>query len=145
MRIHTLRGNMQEGLTRRLVVDDGRLNHGMRVTKFVVFTDDPSNISHDVHAVLGYQGNFVKLLDASDNNQIAWASSNVFGVGGIDYGWSLIDPNHVIIRDLYITGTVGTSGGAQRFNYYIEMEAVDLSDDQTILQLIKERNQGELR
>jgi hypothetical protein len=45
---------------------------------------------------------------------------------------------------LFITGQVGGAGGSDFINYYIEMEAIDLSMNESILQLIKERNQGEL-
>jgi hypothetical protein len=144
MKTHTLRGQFIEGTIKRLIVDDGRLTHAMRVTKFVVSTD-PNFASADCHAVLGYQGNFPSLWDWSDNNQIAWASTNNPAQGAVDVYFSLVDPNHLIIRDLYIAGQVSAAGGTSFINYYIEMEAVDVSEDRAILQLIKERSQGVLR
>jgi hypothetical protein len=144
VKTHTLRGQVTEGTIKRLIIDDGRLTHAMRITKFVV-SGDPSSSANDVYAVLGLQGTFPRIWDWSDNNQIAWASSLVSQTSGVLDPFTLVDQDHLIIRDLYITGTVGTGGGTDVINYYIEMEAVDISHDESILQLIKERSQGELR
>lgn len=144
MKVHTLRGQVTEGTVKRLVVDDGRLTHAMRITKFVI-SGDPGSSALDAYAVLGLQGTFPSIWDWSDNNQIAWSSTNIVSTGGAEAPFTLVDNDHLIIRDLYITGQVGTSGGESVINYYIEMEAVDISHDQSILQLIKERSQGELR
>lgn len=143
MKTHTLRGRFQEGTIKRLVVDDGRLTHGMRITKFVVSTDHNTTTS-DAMGVLGLQGRFPIMWDWSDNNQIAWASTAAPGLSSVNNSFELVDRNHIVIRDLYITGQVGGAGGSDFINYYIEMEAIDLSMNESILQLIKERNQGEL-
>jgi hypothetical protein len=143
MKTHTLRGRFQEGTIKRLIIDDGRLTHGMRITKFIV-AGDPTSTSNDAFAVLGLQGTFPILWDWSNNNQIAWAGTNVL-TGGVEAPFSLVDNDHIIIRDLYITGQVGSAGGTEQINYYIEMEAVNISNDESILQLIKERSQGDLR
>lgn len=144
MKTHTLRGQLEEGIVKRLIIDDGRLTHAMRITKFVV-SGDPGSSANDAFAVLGLQGTFPSIWDWSDNNQIAWASTNIISTAGAEAEFSLVDRDHLIVRDLYITGQVGTGGGTSVFNYYIEMESVDISHDESILQLIKERSQGELR
>lgn len=145
MRTHTLRGQIPEGTVKRLIIDDGRLTHAMRVTKFVVFGDPTISAGNDAMGVLGYQGTFPQLWNAADNNQFAWSSTRIGDLGAADTQFSLVDPEHLVIRDMYITGQVGSAGGTGVLNYYIEMEAVDISHDESILQLIKERSQGELR
>ena len=142
-RIRTLRGQCQEGTVKRLVVDDGLLTRGMRIRKFIV-CGDPSATANDCYAVLGFQGSFPSLWDWSDNNQIAWAGTTVL-TGGPEAPFTLVDRDATIVRDLYITGQVGSPGGTSFFNYYIELELVDITEDESILQLIKERNQGVLR
>ena len=144
MKTHTLRGQVSEGTVKRLIIDDGRLTHAMKITKFIV-SGDPGSSSFDAFAVLGLQGTFPTIWDWADNNQIAWASTNMVSTGSAEAPFTLVDTNHIIIRDLYITGQVGSSGGSSVINYYIEMEAVDISHDESILQLIKERSQGEMR
>ena len=143
-RIRTLRGQLQEGTVKRLVVDDGMLTRGMRVRKFIV-SGDPGSSANDCFAVLGFQGSFPSIWDWSDNNQIAWASSNIISTAGAEPPFSLVDRDATIVRDLFITGQVSTGGGTSVFNYYIELELVDITEDESILQLIKERNQGVLR
>lgn len=143
--IHTLRGQITEGEIKRLVVDDGRLNHGFIVSKFVVAGAANLSNAHDAMAVLGYQGNFPSLWDWSDNNQFAWAATNVPNIGTAQAPFTLIDQGHTVLRDMYISGQVSSSGGSDVINYYIELIPVTLRDDEAILTLIKERNQGELR
>jgi hypothetical protein len=145
MKTHTLRGQVPEGVIKRLIIDDGRLTHAMRVTKFVVFGDPTISAGNDAMGVLGYQGVFPTMWNAADNNQFAWSSTRIGDLGAADTQFSLVDPEHLVIRDMYITGQVGSAGGTGVLNYYIEMEAIDISHDESILQLIKERNQGELR
>ncbi len=147
MKTHTLRGRVREQTVKRLIIDDGRLTHAMKITKFIITPGDIAS-SHSCSAVLGLQGNFPgAIFNFSDNNQIAWASAlhsqNALD-DAIQPGFSLVDRDHIVIRDLYIYG-IDASGGNQEINYYIEMEAVDISHDESILQLIKERSQGELR
>lgn len=144
MKTHTLRGRVQEGTVKRLVIDDGRLTHAMRITKFIV-APDLQTAGNDCIAVLGVQGTFPIIWDWSDNNQIAWGGMLGTGTASPNVPFELVDQDHLIIRDLYITGQVLGSGGNDEFNYYIEMEAVDITHDESILQLIKERSQGELR
>ena len=143
-RIRTLRGQFTEDTVKRLVVDDGMLTRGMRIRKFLV-TGDPSSSANDCYAVLGFQSNFPSLWNWADNNQIAWASSLVSQTSGILDPFTLVDRDATVVRDLYIAGQVGTGGGTSVINYYIELELVDITEDESILQLIKERNQGVLR
>lgn len=145
MSIHTLRGQITEGEIKRLVVDDGRLNHGFIVTKFVIAGNANNSAGNDAMAVLGYQGIFPSLWDWSDNNQFAWASSDVPSMGSVAAPFSLIDQGHTVVRDMYISGQVSSAGGTGIINYYIELVPLTLSDDEAILTLIKERNQGVLR
>jgi hypothetical protein len=66
----------------------------------------------------------------------------VYGSGALEGGQiSVIDPDHVIIQDLWIRN----ENAVDEVNYLIELEPVDLNDDQAILSLIKERSQDDLR
>ena len=55
------------------------------------------------------------------------------------YNFSLIDPNHIVIRNLVINNF-----GSEMANYMVIMEAVSLTDDEAIIALIKERQQDDL-
>ena len=143
-RRRTLRGQLVEGENKRLILDDGRLNHGYRVVNFVV-VGDPSSHSFDAYATLSLDYDPPKQWDWGDNRQIGWASTNISAAAGVDQPFSLLDPDHVVIMDLYIQGQVGSSGGDGVINYLIELETIDLNDDESILTLIKERSQDDLR
>jgi hypothetical protein len=138
----TLRGQFLEGTTNRLILDDGRLNHGYKVVRFVV-SGEPSLASGDCYATLSLDYDAPVNWDWGDNRQIGWASTNHASGNGLESPFSVVDPDHVVIMDLYIQG--GSSLGAGSINYLIELEPVMLNDDQTILALIKERSQDDLR
>jgi len=137
MRTHTLRGRLANGEKKDLIIDDGRLNHGMKIKEFHVW-----GIDNDSGAEMTLCLNTETVganFDASNGNQIAWASQA--GAAGVpaQYNFSLIDPNHVVVQDLILNNFGGTVG-----NYLVIMEQVSLSDDQAILALIKERQQDDL-
>lgn len=140
-RRRTLRGQVEEGTIKHLIVDDGRLNHGYKVVNFVI-AGNPTQTSHDCFATLGLSRDFSLIWDWSDNRQIAWASTQTDTLSGMEGPFSVIDPDHVVIQDLYLKGQVGSASGTDSFNYLIELETVDLNDDETILTLIKESSQN---
>jgi hypothetical protein len=140
----TLRGQLVEGQNKRLIVDDGRLNHGYKVVRFVA-VGDPGSSGNDAYAVLSLDYDSPATWDWGDNRQIAWSGTPIDGTGGVSKFFELVDPDHVVIMDLYIQGVVGGAGGSSVINYFIELEPVELSNDQAILTLIKERSQDDLR
>jgi len=136
----TLRGLLPSGEIRELVVDDGNLNHGYRVLEFHVWSTSLTG-SRDVQAVLGLDADVDQYFNAADNRQIAWASqqNNIGSQEGIG-NFSLIDPDHIVLRDLYIVN-FGPAGNDA--NYLIVLEPRGLTDDEAVLQLIKERSQDD--
>ncbi len=144
MNRRTLRGQFTEGDTKRLVVDDGRFNHGYRVVSFTI-SGEPSSGANDAWATLGLDYDTPETWNWGDNRQIGWASTNVAGTAGLEAPFAVLDPDHIVIVDLYIQGRVGGAGGDSTINYLIELEPVMMSDDQAILALIKERSQDDLR
>ena len=141
MKRRTLRGQLPSGELRRLIVDDGNFNRGFKVLEFHIWATSLTG-SRDVQAVLGLDSDMAQSFDASDNRQIGWASqqNNIGGQEGLG-NFSLVDPDHVVIRDLYIAN-FGPAGNTA--NYLVVLEPMDLTDDQAILQLIKERSQDDL-
>jgi hypothetical protein len=132
---------MSAGEIRRLIVDDGRFTDGWIVESFDVASTDPGS-ALDPHAVLcidegGCTGNW----DWADNRQIAWAFfSNETGTGAgqsITYGSWVSE--HVVVTDLFIEcfSTVGC-------NFMITIRRHELTEDEAILALIKERAQDDL-
>ena len=137
MSLHTLRGQMQPSSKRVLIIDDGRLNHGKKIKEFHewgIDNDSGAEMSLNLN-----EENVGSNWDAANGNQIAWSSQA--GAAGVpsQYNFSLIDPNHVVIQDLVINNFGSTVG-----NYLVILEKIKLSDDEAIIQLIKERQQDDL-
>lgn len=141
MRTHTLRGRIEEGVVKQLIVNDGRLTHGLRVTKFIV-APEMTTSSQGCNAVLGLDDKVTASWDWENGNQIAWASSAMGGSSSMENpGFQLVDPDHIVIRDLFIRATI-TGSTPQALNYYIELEAVNISEFEAIVQLTKETSQS---
>jgi hypothetical protein len=140
MRTRSLRGKLTDTNVKQLIVDDGRLNHGYKVTSFQVWVTGSS--ADGVYAVLGKEYDMGAGGDAGDARQIAWAG-NAFDTGGTPNAtsFSVIDPDHVVVQDLYIQRI----NPSDECNYLIVLETKDLTNDESILQLIKERSQDDTR
>ena len=141
-RLRSLRGSILvdgAGIKEQLIIDDGRINHGLKILSFQMWAKtSENNMGIDAHLALAKKPNHVDILDAGDNRQIAWCS------GGYDNGIitmtyrSIIDPDHVVNRDLFINADA--SDGL--WSYLIVCEEYDLSDDEAIVQIVKETSQN---
>jgi len=143
MNRRTLRGQVVEGTNKRLILDDGRLNHGYKVVSFVVACG-PDSSAFDAYGTLSLDYDTSKTWNWGDNRQIGWASTNIVSTAGANAPFSVIDPDHIVIQDLWIQGQVSTGSGTDVVNYLIELEPVTLTNDQSIITLIKERSQDDL-
>jgi hypothetical protein len=65
----TLRGQVIEGQVKRLIVDDGRLNLGYKVVRFVI-SGDPTSSSNDAWATLSLDYDAPATWNWGDNRQI---------------------------------------------------------------------------
>ena len=136
MNTFTLRGRLGAGEKKSLVVDDGRFNHGMIVKEFHVW--GLTNQSQAEMTLNIESDNAGTNFDASNSSQIGWGAQ-IGAVGTVSMTFfSLIDPDHVVVRDL-ILNNFGTDAG----NYMVILEPIDLSDDQAIMALIKEKMQDD--
>ena len=72
MKVRTLRGLLLSNEKRRLIVDDGRLNHGYKVVEFHVWPDG-TGVTEGVGATLSTQYDADSKMNAGDNRQIAWS------------------------------------------------------------------------
>lgn len=136
MRRHTLRGRVAAQETKRLILDDGRLTHAMKVVRFEVWARSMGS-GEDPECILGLESNMGSEMNAGDNRQIAWASQSTSATSRV-MGFSIVDPNHVVIQDLWIYNIAD----AEEANYLVELEAVEISNEQSVLQMIKERSQS---
>lgn len=142
MAIRTLRGRIEPSVATRLIVDDGQFTHGVKVKRFLVFPENPASGGDDsVFGTLSLDqdGSSTRWL-ADDNRQIAWSSTNQAATGfGAEAPFSYVDPNHVVVRDLWIM--CARASGTDRINYVVEIEPMTITEEQAVLALIKEVSQ----
>jgi len=138
MKRHTLRGRVEANSVKRLIVDDGRLTHAMKVDEFHVWAISIAS-GDDPECALGLNYDLGADWDASDNRQIAWAGQTTTATTRL-MTFELIDKEHLVNQDLYISNF-----STHPANYLITLTAVTLSDDQAILTLIKEASQSVTR
>ena len=140
-RIRTLRGQLSVdgGGTAKaqLIVDDGLLNRGYKVLKWCLWENGGSPTQFA--GVLSMQPVLAAAdMKADDNTQIGWIwQSNITQGGGIKE--SILDPNHVIVRDLYVTIM---NAATDDYNFMVVVEEMEITNDEAIINIIKEESQS---
>jgi hypothetical protein len=143
-RLRSLRGSVEinnfgQG-RRQLIVDDGLINVGYKILSWTIWPT--VNFSADRWgAILSTKPEVFPLkMSATNNNQIGW--NYAFDLNDASPPVSILDPDHIAVRDLYITMDVGGAGAGEEMNYLIVMQQYDLTDDEAIIQISKEENQA---
>lgn len=134
MPIHTLRGQLGGNELRQLILDDGMFTNGHKVTSFRVWATSMAS-SDDPSCILALSDKIGTNMDAGDSRQIGWATQTTTNTIRLQ-DFNIIDPDHVILRDLYIRNI-----SADEANYLITIEPVRITEDEAVLQLIKESSQ----
>lgn len=135
---HTLRGRVNAGDTLRLIIDDGMLNQGHKVVEFYVWAQSIAS-GDDPACVLAKSYDANPSWDASDNRQIGWAGQTTTNTTRM-MQFDLLDPDAIVVQDLFLINI-----GVSVANYMVVIEPVNLTDDQAVMQLIKERSQDDIR
>lgn len=140
MKRRSLRGQVDPGTKKRLIVDDGLYKSGYKVTEFHIFGSDMTSGASDAIGTLATADTGqLEDWDASDNRQIAWAGYTQSTSYSPLFIKSIVDPNHIIVTDLF----VGAFGNALTpINYLVVIEPVTLTEEQGIIALVKERSQN---
>jgi len=144
-KLRTLRGQVEvTGAVARknIIVSDGLVNLGLKIISFQLWDSiTPNGTGNRFHTgILSYDTiSSGTNMNAGDNRQFAWNQSVVRGAtGNILQPHTIIDPDHIVNRDLFLTMTNSTPA---TYNYLIEAQVVELSDDEAIITIIKETSQ----
>jgi len=135
----------------QLIQDDRRFNNGFKIRRFVLsyeFPGDSAAGSKDIYGALATHEDAFQLAAGvfvgwawDDRRQVAWASTEMVGDSIVKQTFELIDPTHVVVRDLYVAITSQSATGSTDFNYYVELEQIDLTDNQAVLAIVQEEAQ----
>jgi hypothetical protein len=130
--VRVLRGKVntiQYGGLTHLVVDDGNFNAAA-----VLATHAEAIPNELLPSVIKWNWD--------DRRQFAWTAIELNG--DTTFGtWSegVIDPQHVIVRDMYIGLTAAFATSTRLWNYMIQLERVTLTDNQAVMAIIQEESQ----
>lgn len=130
----------------RVMLFDGRFDTAWRVVQFIIAPEQILNASADVAAKLGTEPFNVTQAAGQwnweDPREIGWAtwyngttrSSNPYN--------AIIDPENLIIEDLFITSSIGTDTPDNLVNYMIVLEKYKITQAQGTVTYIKNRGQN---
>jgi len=156
-KVRTLRGQITPTggkASKNLILNDQLINSGLRVTGFFVWPETAQTTDQTFNAILSYADltDANVQMDAGDNTQIGWAfqmqtgaiaptTPDVSAVAPASSGYfnQLIDPDHIINRDLFISLRNSTT---RTYNYMVVCEFLELTDDEAIVTIIKENSQS---
>lgn len=137
--VRTLRGTLAPNEIRQLVVDDGIFTNGLRITYFSVWQ---SELIAGLIAIGCLSTNDFIIntdpLPANDPAVFAWSAMSTGNITDVQLAtFDRLDPDHVINEELFIHNRVGTS-----LEYLIIAEPYTMSEDEGVLQLVKNKQQS---
>ena len=140
---YSTRGQMLESIEVRIDLFDGRFDTAYRVIDLRALSGDVGSSGDDGCVRLstesiGPMPTSGDMIDFSDNRQIAWAAFSG-QANGFDAAPSVIDPDNLIVEDLYISGQ---HGGTDPINYIIFLEKYEITDWQGALAMVRNKSQG---
>ena len=132
--VHTLRGTLTLPMTEpvRKTLFNGSFTKNFKVVDIQIFP--AAIINNDAMVILHFDNNLKLLASAKDNAQFGWAN-----IDALAQDWSYVDPDHVIVNDIHISGI---AAGAGDINYVIKLERITTNLSQSILDEVKNRQQN---
>ena len=142
-KLRTLRGQITAaaGVARKnIIVSDGLVNLGLKIISLQVWPAVNNGGTVKFTSILSLDTiSSGSDMNASDNRQFGWQFFSTGGaVGEVQTTRAIIEPDHIVNRDLFLTLDNSTDG---IYNYLIEAQVVELSDDEAIITIIKETSQ----
>tara|TARA_R110002096_G_C14214672_1_gene690271 strand:- start:93 stop:578 length:486 start_codon:yes stop_codon:yes gene_type:complete len=142
-KLRTLRGQVDVvgGVARKnLILADGLVNYGLKIKSFTLWIDDQTTI-HTMQGILSLDTiSSGSSFNAGDNRQFSWTFyANSGAIGEVVALQTIIDPDHIVNRDLFLSMFASTDA---TYNYLIEAQVVELTDDEAIITIIKETSQS---
>ncbi len=139
---YTARGQVTHADVQKLELFDGRFDTGYRVTSFIIYPSGNSSTQDCAGILATDSGTLAGNTGAnfSDQSQIAWSNVNVEVNYSASPANTIIDPDNLIVEDLYIQGQ-SNAGAGNVINYMITFEKYDITDWQGALAMVRNRSQ----
>ena len=146
-------GSLTVGQTIRLQCDNASITDNFKVTRFEIygagrsdgFWNDAINPNVAYVTLALDEDGVTTAQNFGDNRQIGWAAAA--GAQSIDNFHVVLDPDHLVVRDLWIGAySINNLGTIEELpvplQYLIKIETESTSSAQGIMGLIKERSQA---
>ena len=139
---YTLQGGISDQTVEKILLFDGRFDTAYKVVEFILFPKNPATANAEEYGVLATQEEDATTdWDAYKQTQIGWASVRTDGAYGVASPFSLVNPDNLVVEDLYIYANDGTGVAGTHVNYFIRMEKYEISDWQGALTMVRNRAQ----
>ncbi len=142
----TITGESTTPVWDRIELFDGRFDTGYKVVEFIV-APQLSSSTHDVAAKLATEPTALDTTGLGnywtwdDVREIGWASTENELSSIRANSFQLVDPDNLVIEDLYISAT-NNAGTGEQVNYFIRMEKYDISESRGALSMVRNRSQA---
>jgi hypothetical protein len=151
---YTARGIVREtetddGQPAKIELFDGRFDTAYRVVEFKIWPSDIGSVDNFECCGKLSKNDDGTLTDsdffrADDGNQIAWAGNDGAGGGKWTNNTSIIDPENLIIEDLFVYARTLSSATSDPINYLVVLEKYEITDWLGALTMAQDRAQGDL-
>lgn len=139
---YTAKGSLPISSSQKIQLFDGRFDTAYRVVKFQIAPTSNADAA-DAYAKLATDSNVTGVGHEwhwDSNIEIAWVKNTSTGGGTNGIVEEYIDPDNMIVEDLYIFSGTGTDGNDT--NYMIHLEKYDISDWQGALAMVRNKSQA---
>jgi len=128
----------------RIILFDGKFDTAFRVVQFIVAPAEPTGTStQDFVAKLSTDyldySQPAGTWDWTDTKEIGWSNVRSVGTREIFPQYALVDPENLVIEDLWITATSNSDDNIM--NYMIVMEKYKITQAEGTLTYIRNRGQ----
>ena len=110
----------------------GHFTKNFKVVELQIFP--ATAVNNDTLVILHFDDSVKAEMDGGDNSQFGWAT-----VDALAQDWSYVDPDHVIVNDLFITAIAAAPG---TINYVIKLQRITTTMSQAILDEVKNKLQS---
>ena len=146
---YTTRGKVNtDKVANRIILFDGRFDTGYRITEFRIAPHNMESSSSRMFTAKLMTDNDVSTganWNWDNNEEIAWAAASYDANSQTITGetiYNLVDPDNLVIEDLYIIADEGVGSADIEMNYFIRMEKYDITDSQGALAMVRNRSQA---
>ena len=138
---YTIQGTVAQSTTERIMLFDGRWDTGFRIKSITIGPQTPYG-NNDCFLVAKTEddGLLGEGWRWDDNRQIGWASWIADGVGTANTDQGIVNPDNMIIEDLYLSAGANQAGNGT--NYLIRMEKYEFEDYEGAYAMVRNRSQA---